>query len=416
VTLGANYPLMFNGQQYRLEVARLHPDGMLDDSFGNAGRLLIPVNGYHALAGQIRKYANGDFLIMATLTSFDVVSHAIALIRFTADGNIDPTFGPDGTGILVKPIDMDWPFPAWWQAIFRIAPDGKIVVAGTYMDKFCVYRYNPDGSDDTTFGINGHTVIPVQAHAGAYDMAVQPDGKILTVGVSTPQNTTYYITLTRQNTDGTLDSSFANDGIVTYLKDGSGGAYRVALQEDGKAVVICAAASGMLVGRFLHNGQLDVDFGTNGFVKPGLVQETGAGQEIMIDDQHAIYVAGTTTDQFQNSFWTVLKYRPGFYTPTKDLPAPQLAARVLPNFSSPGEPFLLRYQLPQRSSVSAQLLNTYGQVAQVFFSEENQTSGEQTHSLRWNPELSAGFYFLHLKTENSQRTLPILLHPIGYHR
>lgn len=100
-----------------------------------------------------------------------------------------------------------------------LQPDGKIVIAGvtetSSTTSFLCIRYNPDGSLDSTFGTNG--IVTTSFNPTTYDrggcIAIQPDWKILVGGSSNGR-----AAIMRYNTDGSLDGTFGNGGkVVTNL-------------------------------------------------------------------------------------------------------------------------------------------------------------------------------------------------------
>jgi uncharacterized delta-60 repeat protein len=131
---------------------------------------------------------------------------------------------------------------------------------------------NP-GDLDPTFGIAGVVVTQVGAvFSGARAILLQPDGKLVAVGVSgTPLN----ITVVRYNPDGTLDPGFGVKGVAVTLvgKDGSGASAAV-LQPDGKIIVAGQTQQVSMQGingplgllRYMPDGSLDGSFGTGGIV------------------------------------------------------------------------------------------------------------------------------------------------------
>ncbi len=298
IMIAGTYINSFVGVPDKIGLARLQADGMPDEDFGNAGQLLFEFDGFSAHARQLRKYSNGDFLLWGAMEAdtASAISH-IVLIRFKANGDLDPFFGPAGNGVLIKPIGPASPFLGITPPTLRIAPDEKIVLAGTYTNGFSVSRYNADGSDDLTFGTNGQVVIADLFFAQVGSMAVQLDGKILTAGDSYDNGDPRF-TLVRQNADGSLDSSFGDNGMV-FNDVATYGCYinSLALQEDGKAVVVgrgeFALGSRWIVARYQANGALDAGFGTNGLVITNFENGDGAAYDVVIDAQHAIYVAGS---------------------------------------------------------------------------------------------------------------------------
>jgi uncharacterized delta-60 repeat protein len=124
--------------------------------------------------------------------------------------------------------------------------DGKIVVAGAAGGQvgrlFVVARYDVDGSLDTTFGGDGivtTNITPRADHADA--VAVQPDGRILVAGTANWFCCDSEFAVVRYNPDGLLDSTFGGDGrVLTDLVSGRNGhdeAGAVALAAGGKIVV-----------------------------------------------------------------------------------------------------------------------------------------------------------------------------------
>lgn len=139
---------------------------------------------------------------------------------------------------------------------------------------------------DTTFGSSGVALTPIgTGNADLYDMASEPDGKIIAVGLAQGQG----YAVARYNADGTLDTTFGNSG--TEIIPSTGGAHRVAIQSDGK-IVIAGDTNGApdqtVVVRLTDSGALDSTFGTSGKVTVGI----GGGSALAIDSSGRIIVAG----------------------------------------------------------------------------------------------------------------------------
>jgi uncharacterized delta-60 repeat protein len=156
-------------------VVRLNTNGSPDVSFGSNGA------GYVSIATQCTNPAvaiQTDGRIVVTGTLFA----DIELVRFNPDGTLDATFGSGGTVVTALPTTNEF------ARAVTIQPDGKLVVAGVQDNafgagQFMVARYNPDGSQDTSFGVNGiagETV--VQVANDQMDVALEPDGRIVVAG------------------------------------------------------------------------------------------------------------------------------------------------------------------------------------------------------------------------------------------
>ncbi|MEE4462912.1 hypothetical protein V2S84_12520, partial [Azotobacter chroococcum] len=95
-------------------------------------------------------------------------------------------------------------------------PDGKILLAGQSYNPdnatydFSVIRLNVDGSLDTGFSGDGKAIFDIAwGNDEGHGLTVQADGKILVSGYSyNPDNATYDFGVIRLNADGTLDKTF----------------------------------------------------------------------------------------------------------------------------------------------------------------------------------------------------------------
>lgn len=207
-----------------------------------------------------------------------------------APGDLDGTFGMGGVA----------PTPGVVGTAVALQADGKIVVAGVTPDaRFVVARYRTDGQPDTGFGQGGVAATTfgtvIQA---AYDLAVQPDGKIVAVGTAGEDfGRTRSFALARFNANGTLDTSFGGDGKVTTDVGGAtiNDATGVALQADGRIVVAgyTAAAGGgaFAVARYSADGNLDASFGSGGAVTADIA---GGAIDVALAPRQRIVAAGLT--------------------------------------------------------------------------------------------------------------------------
>ncbi len=148
---------------------------------------------------------------------------------------LDPTFDTDGKAVTVFE-------QASQVTSITVQPDGKIVAGGWSVDGSSnqiatLVRYNADGSYDTTFDTDGIVTTAIGADYSYFNsVAIDADGKILAGGVSKVGFYTDF-TLARYNTNGSLDTTFDTDGIVTTS---FGSEYddinSIAIDADGKIV------------------------------------------------------------------------------------------------------------------------------------------------------------------------------------
>ncbi|MGB3075989.1 MAG: hypothetical protein WBB36_11740, partial [Chitinophagales bacterium] len=243
-------------------VARIKTSGALDNTFGEDGVVVYDFAGFYDRASSIVLEPD-DKIIVAGSASVGS-DYDFAWIRLNADGSIN-NFPPDGKVTLSFAEDV---YDFGHKIL--IQPDDKILEIGhTYIfnkDYFAISRFLPDGLRDTSFGIGGRITHAFSSTGNeAYSGALQPDGKIIVYGTASYWE--HSIVVARLNTDGSLDSTFGNDGVVKYvLGDEEVEARDIALQPDGK--ILAAAAyeefgTNTLI-RFNSDGSVDSSFGNYG--------------------------------------------------------------------------------------------------------------------------------------------------------
>jgi uncharacterized delta-60 repeat protein len=156
------------------------------------------------------------------------------------------------------------------------------------------------GVVDTSFNGGAQLVSVAEGEDYATAIAVQPDGKVITVGHTTTTAGGTDIAIVRHGRDGTLDTTFGNGGrVVTAIAAGRGGdtAYAVAVQADGKVVVAgSTTANGsdqdFALVRYLPNGALDTSFGNGGKVVTSLGSSADRIHAIALQADGRIVVGG----------------------------------------------------------------------------------------------------------------------------
>ena len=180
-----------------------------------------------------------------------------------AAGDLDPTFSTDGKQRSDFGTGSSEAAAAVRQA------DGKIVSVGQADGDFLVARYNLGGSLDPSFSGDGRTRTSFSGGAEATAVALQPDGKIVVVGSESDVR----FALARYNPNGSLDTSFSGDGKQTTSFTIGGefiynAAFGVALQGNGKIIAVggtgSTGPSDFALARYNPNGSLDTSFSGDG--------------------------------------------------------------------------------------------------------------------------------------------------------
>ncbi|MDD2780798.1 family 16 glycosylhydrolase [Sulfuricurvum sp.] len=194
-----------------LLIAKFNANGTLDTTFGGTGTLQIDVGGTLDVIDGLFVQSNSK--ILASGYTSNASEDELFIIQLNSNGSIDTTFGTQGA------VSLDI---GDYETLYDIdvQSDGKIIAIGDFDTsdgrEIVVLRYNPNGTTDQTFGING-TVVINSGNTETFGLSidVQTDGKIIVAG-SSGVNGAHDIMITRLNINGTIDSAFANNAPVIF--------------------------------------------------------------------------------------------------------------------------------------------------------------------------------------------------------
>jgi len=261
--------------------------GTLDPSFGQSGIVVTDfgatVNINRNECSRILLCSDGSFFLVFEMNEQSMITHR------WPDGSLDKNYGTNGYSNSIFMLNPS----------AELQPDGKIVLGGHTMINnsmdFVLARLNKDGSLDPTFSSDGVVSFDFSSTAdNLYDLALQPDGKILAVGRSS--GTAGYFSIARLNPDGSFDTSFSEDGkLIGDINSNFGIATAVAVQPDGKIVLVGNTQSHIIVARYLPNGVLDNSFSGDGtaFVSTGLYSSS---RSVLLQPDGKILVAGSVVE------------------------------------------------------------------------------------------------------------------------
>lgn len=230
-----------DGNETDFCAARYNINGSLDANFGIGGRAITSLTPDVDTAFDLAIQADGKIIMGGTCSS------RMCLVRYNANGSLDLNF--QGTGKVIAFMDLP---PQRSGHGIALQPDGKIILGGRCfaggLNLFCVARFNSDGSLDTSFNGTGSVVTVTESSvAETYRTALQPDGKILLAGTCTLDGDffTYRFCVIRYNPDGSVDNSFNNGTqLLTMIGTANSTATVIALQPDGKIILAGPCSSG----------------------------------------------------------------------------------------------------------------------------------------------------------------------------
>ena len=275
-------------------LARYNADGTLDTTFDSDGKVTTSVSSGGDIANSVAVQPNGR------IVAAGISNGEFAVVRYNRDGSLDTSF--DGDGKVTTAIGSG--ATIWEIALQR---DGKIVAAGEGGSNFALARYNRDGTLDTTFGTGGKVSAGFGSGSGGQAVLLQPDGKIVVAGKSRQDGYDNFA-VARYNRNGTLDTTFSDDGkVITPLSQRGDTARAVSLQPDGKIVAGGVAGGNFFaLARYNRDGTPDGDFGTGtGKVSTDLSTAADHAYGVVVQPDGKIVAAGDSTS---GSDFAVVRY------------------------------------------------------------------------------------------------------------
>lgn len=354
-----------NSYNTHYAVVRLLSNGTLDPSFGVGGP--SPVSGATYIAASITGYPTpfDDYPNKLIIQADDKIimggysqvyfgmeeTFTMGIARFTAEGQLDATFGSGGPatfpGVSFVPdnIVATGGNGQVLQAL-AIQSDGRIIAGGAAsgdQSYFALVRFTTEGLLDATFAqgqpgnVPGTTYINGPLSPGSTDdeiceIALDQNDTILAGGYSTDDATFSYFAFAKFTPNGVLDSSFGIGSthlipgtfyIPGPLAGGSGTFYdscqSIALQNDGALIGVGYSSSGYnqtnyrcVAIRILPEGILDQAFGSNGVNV--IAQELIAGQTnsyletVALQSNRDVVTMGWTGDNTNPPYLTLLRF------------------------------------------------------------------------------------------------------------
>jgi uncharacterized delta-60 repeat protein len=203
-----------------------------------------------------------------------IASGLLSQPSFGGQGDLDPTFGDMGR--VSAPLSRTG--PAW--SLQALGSDESLIAGGervVHVLEGCEY-YNSCHADGFMGEISAAGSLDLDVAAAplstteVYDLALQPDGKVVAVGYTFGKGTSA-LTVFRLLTGGTLDLDFAHQGVMQHAADST--AQSVIVDPSGTIVVGGASGGKLMVLRLLADGSPDGSFGTGGvYIGPPIDNST----------------------------------------------------------------------------------------------------------------------------------------------
>ena len=287
----------------QIAVVRYNADGSVDTAFDTDGRNIIDFFGGVDFASETKVQADGKIVIVGGSVQPGSYRRFV-LARLNPDGTLDNSF--DGDGLATADFGASaWGKDVEIQADGKYVVGGWLDTQPLGDDQldFTIARFNANGSLDTGFGTSGKTVFTGTGGEVAYQygLEIQSDGKILLGGTTKDPNyaTNFrtYAGVARVNPNGTPDTAFAPGGIKQFTVPGTTvGTSKIQDLE-------LAADGSILLGGYPFGGAGGIDFAVVKLQGDGPPADPGSISGVVFNDanQNGVRDAGEAA----LSGWTV---------------------------------------------------------------------------------------------------------------
>ncbi len=255
-----------DGKHFSFFLARVTVRGSLDHTFGTGGMVATSFADGSSAAVDVA-FASGGRIVAAGYVDTTSRGETMAVARYTVGGNLDTSFGAGGT----LTIDADHFDES--VSVVTLDSQGRMLLGGFLMGRhtagkaFAVVRLTRAGNLDRSFDGNGIAAVDLAGDEDVTSLLITKSGQYVIGG--TTLDTDFegtFAAAARLNSDGSLDTAFAEHGTLLLLdhRFHSGDPVLIRAANNG-AYQIFYDGGGFGESRISAAGILDRSFGVDGF-------------------------------------------------------------------------------------------------------------------------------------------------------
>ncbi|HEX8105270.1 MAG TPA: hypothetical protein VF533_21805, partial [Solirubrobacteraceae bacterium] len=281
----------------------------LDPGFGSQGRVTTEFAGEQAEGSAIAVDPDGKLVVAG-----HVSETRFAVARYLPSGKLDPTFDGDGRATV------EFPGLSARATAVAVRSDRRVVLAGSARvpgeegAQIAVAQLTSDGVRDTGFSGDGRVLTAIGGNAGAYDVALQADGKVVVTGYGEIAKEGFadeVLPVVRYTDAGAPDGTFDGDGIAVADLPGSSARGEAVALRDGGRIVVAGQDNGsglsFLLAGFTSTGGPDTALGAPGY----RTYDVGSGESyargLVVRQDGSLVLAGGARDEAGRAGFGLLK-------------------------------------------------------------------------------------------------------------
>jgi uncharacterized delta-60 repeat protein len=295
-----------------ITLVKYNSNGIIDTTFGSSGKVITTISTTDIYSNSIA-VQNNKIILAGYIFTNSYSRILFFIMRYTLNGIIDTTFG-GGNGYVTHSFggsNKNRGFNLFIQKDYKIIICGSTIVNS--LNNLALLRLNPDGSLDASFGINGSVITDISTQETFYSVVVQSDDKIIATGNSINTNYNNDFCLVRYLPNGSIDTSFGNNGIVLTDMNGNEDVVNcIALQSDNKIVISGTSydrvTRSIVLLRYTENGILDKTFGYRGIIKTSINNRDSYNYGLKIQTDEKILISGYYLSSSTNNDFVVMRF------------------------------------------------------------------------------------------------------------
>nr|WP_321227864.1 T9SS type A sorting domain-containing protein [uncultured Psychroserpens sp.] len=395
---------------YDFIVARINQDGTYDTSFGNNGVATIIFGNDDERPSSLALQPDGK-IIVAGYTDGNII-YKMAIARLLPNGTLDNTFSDDGKQTLIINNrseyfnDVDITFDGK-----IIASGGTVLASGSSQGRMAIVRYLNNGELDTTFGNNGTVVLNILSGSCiSHSLMSLPDGKSLISGYAVGNDidgTPYVFSFAtvRLDINGNLDPTFGNNGkAITVFTGGTSQIFKLKISDSNEIFAVGRAsqsgqAEDFAIAKYDYDGQLDINFGTNGLVTTDFSGTHDRARDFIIQPNKLI-LAGFSMSTYPEEQFALARYDIENALNVSEVETTK-HFNITPNITSSN---ITIKSLTTTNIADISIIDINGKI--IYKEEIILNSNPKTINLE---NLNKGYYFVKINTDKLTETHKIIL-------
>lgn len=384
-------------------IIRFDSEGILDSTFGNNGILSIStINSSFSLIDKINETIDNKLYVLHRFNTSNNFPTNYGILKLNNDGTPDTSFGVSGNlsghfGFFANETELAYDM--------IIQSDNKIVVIfGLYTDDTTTHstatgvaRFNQDGSLDTTFGTNGKIVIESNNYIQPKKIVLlENDRFAINTDINYGQTQLY-----KFNSNGTFDTTFGNNGILTDFGNYN---YDVIVQPDFKILKSSNTNNQFTIARYDNiTGAIDTTFGNNGIINTPIGLASNINQLTWL--QNNSLLASGTSFNGTNEVIALARYV-NLNLGTIYFSNENAALLLYPNPIKDEATF--EYSLQNDEIVSIEIIDMQGRIVQTIIKNKELLQGNYKQSINLSIGVVSGNYILKFSTSKGSESIKII--------